>query len=210
MTADNAFHVKTIRVGPLETDCYVASYEAGKAVVIDPGFEAGRILRACKGTEVTHILITHGHYDHICAVDEVRSATGAKVVIHKDDLPLYSNAKEIAFSFGEDCVSLRPPDMLLEKEGGIPDIPVSFLHTPGHSPGGVVYIMGGFLFSGDTLFAGSIGRTDLPGSDNGRMKKSLEKLLKLDEGLKVYPGHGPGTSIKEEITSNPFLNGAWV
>jgi hydroxyacylglutathione hydrolase len=143
-------------------------------------------------------------------VDEVRSSTKAKVVIHKDDLQLYSGAKEIAFSFGEDCARLRPPDMLLEKEGVIPGIPVNFLHTPGHSPGGVVYIIGNCLFSGDTLFAGSIGRTDLPGSDNGRMKKSLEKILRLDEKLKVFPGHGPETSLKEEITSNPFLNGAWV
>ncbi|MBN1522700.1 MAG: MBL fold metallo-hydrolase [Candidatus Aureabacteria bacterium] len=203
----NLEEIITIPVGPLQTNCYVILTSGGESVVIDPGFEAEKILKACGKTEMTHILLTHGHFDHVGAVDDLRQKAGCKVVLHEKELLLYKKACSIAAVFGLEGKELSPPDILIKEEEMPVSLPfeVKVFHTPGHSKGGVSFLIGDILFSGDTLFAGSIGRTDLPEGSWQDMQKSLHKLMSLDDSLLVYPGHGPATNLEIEKRTNPFL-----
>lgn len=204
--------IERIPVSLYATNCYIIGCKNTlEGVVFDPGGDAPTILDSIKKHNLTikYIILTHGHFDHIGALAEIKDKTGARVAVHKDDKDMLVNPnKSLSSLVGEDSKTVQP-DMLLE-EGHrleIGDFKLEILHTPGHTPGGICVIIDNrILISGDTLFAGSIGRTDLPGGDYGTLIKSIKtKLMVLDEEMPVYPGHGPATNIGYEKASNPFL-----
>lgn len=212
----NAVRVIPLAVGPLGANCYILVHPpSGEACVIDPGDEGARILQELpREVRVRYVIATHAHFDHVGAVAEVRKATGAPFLLHPQDMELLRQAPQAA----ERWLGFRPtpppePDGLLGhgqrlQVGGL------FLevrHTPGHSPGSVsLWVEGepGLVFTGDALFAGSIGRTDLPGGDLDQLLASIRgQLLSLPDAVVVYPGHGPTTTIGHERRTNPFLVG---
>lgn len=206
---------ETIVVGELGVNCYLlADSQTKEGVVIDPGGEAERIIAAVKasGIQVTGILNSHGHFDHIGANRRLVEASGAPLRIHKDDEPFLSRAAASAELYGLHADNSPPPAAYLA-EGEI----ISFgshqlkvIHTPGHSPGGCCFYLpeAGILISGDSLFAESIGRTDLPGGSQAQLVGAIRaKLLTLPETTKVFPGHGPSTTIGHEKKYNPYLGG---
>jgi glyoxylase-like metal-dependent hydrolase (beta-lactamase superfamily II) len=197
--------VKLFTVGMLGTNCYVVGDKgSGEAVVIDPGFdtesEAQRILDEAErnGLLIKYIINTHGHPDHNGGNIVLKDHTNAPILIHEADASMLNN----------------PPADRTLREGDIievGDVKLKVMHTPGHSPGSIALLAGEYVFSGDTLFAGSIGRYDLPGASLDELVKSLKKLLTLPDRVRVCPGHGPVTNIGEERRSNPFLrNFDWV
>ncbi|MBI4605897.1 MAG: MBL fold metallo-hydrolase [Planctomycetes bacterium] len=200
-------------VGPFaENSYFIVDPATREAVAIDPGDEPERLLRVVRtgGLKVRWILNTHGHLDHIGAVEALRAATGAPFHIHAADEPFVEAVAEQAAFFG------LPPPPVPEIDGALEEgqelcfgegpVRIKVFETPGHSPGSVTFDLGGVLFAGDVLFAGSIGRTDLPGGDLATLMRSIRaKLLVYPEATLVYPGHGPPTTIGEERRSNPFL-----
>jgi glyoxylase-like metal-dependent hydrolase (beta-lactamase superfamily II) len=195
----------------MQANCYlVCCEETACAAIIDPGGDAARIMARVRAEkrDVTLILNTHGHADHIGANDAIRKTTGAKVAIHADDAPmLTSAAQNLSMPAGEMLIC-SPADLLLR--GGerllVGKLEIEVIHTPGHTPGSVCFLSGQSLFSGDTLFAMSVGRTDFPGGSAGALVKSISgKLLTLPDETKVLPGHGQATTIGLERASNPFL-----
>ena len=206
--------VRTLPVGPLQCNCsIVADPEAREAVVIDPGDEADRILLALAETKcrAVTLLHTHGHFDHIGATAAVKRATGAAIRIHPADRPLYDGLSEQASFFG---LSAGPP---LPPDGGLADgesiavgrFRLDAISTPGHTPGSTCFRLDGktpILFSGDTLFRRSIGRTDFRGGDTEAILSSIRrKLYVLPPQTRVVCGHGPDTTIGEERRENPFV-----
>lgn len=205
--------VARLVVGPLSVNCYLLGCESTKeAVVIDPGDNPEEIMKIIenKGLSLRHILATHGHFDHVGAVRRLQVLTSAPFSIHKEDLGLLESLQEQAEFFG--CTGVERPsvDRFID-EGDTVQIGkgiLSVLHTPGHSRGGVCYLMDGMVFVGDTLFAGSVGRTDFPGCSQQVLLESIrDKLLPLGNEMKVYPGHGPSTTLGIEARTNPFLVG---
>lgn len=205
--------VETLTGGPAETNCYLVGCEATRqAAVIDPGWEARSVLARAEqlGLTITLILLTHGHFDHIGAVTDVRAATGAPVAmspLEKDWL--YANGG--AELFGLKIKPVADPDIELQP-GEVVSVGTLKFETrcaPGHTRGHVVFVEHGaqVVFTGDVLFAGSIGRTDLPGGDYDTLIQSIhDQLLTLPDEFKVYSGHGPPTTIGLERRSNPFLS----
>ncbi len=202
--------VKTVVVGPLQVNCHIIGDEkTRKAMIIDPGDEPDMIVDNVKKNSLTvdYIVCTHGHFDHVGAVSDIKKETGAKIILHREDLAIYESAVELARYFG---IALEPqpaPDMLV-KEGDKIDVgTLSFVvyQSPGHSPGGIVLYGEGIVITGDTLFAGSIGRTDLPGGDEKKIGKSLRNLMLLPEATRVLCGHGPSSTIGREKRENPFM-----
>jgi hydroxyacylglutathione hydrolase len=202
--------LKTLAVGPLETNCYILGDEKSKeAVVIDPGGDFEEIRRELDGSnlKVKFIVLTHGHFDHTGALAQLKKATGAEVLIHAEDANMLSAAGQPFFlETGNDPCEA---DWTL-KEGdkiSFGSFTLEVLHTPGHTQGGISLATDNMVFVGDTLFCGSIGRTDLPGGSYKQILLSIkEKLLSKGDDCLVYPGHGPASSIGEERESNPFLN----
>jgi glyoxylase-like metal-dependent hydrolase (beta-lactamase superfamily II) len=204
--------LKRLAVGALGANCYIVGCEKEKTgMVIDPGGDAGRIISEISnlGLKIKTIILTHGHGDHIGAANAVKSATGAEIAIHADDIGVMQD-KVLCDMFGLDYNPVNQPDILLK--GGdmitVGELKFTVIHTPGHSRGGICLFGEGVLFSGDTLFSGSIGRTDLArwGGDYNTIIKSIKtKLLTLDDATIVYPGHGPKTTIGDERRGNPFL-----
>ncbi len=188
--------IKALVLGMFGTNCYIVGSEAtGEGIIIDPGDEARTILQTVKsmGLNVKLIAITHGHMDHTGALEDIRRATGAPVVIHRDDADV--------------LMRIGTNDRLLN--GGetikVGDLNFTVIHTPGHSPGGICLYGNGVLFCGDTLFNLSIGRTDIGGNYNQLINSIVSKLMILPDDTVVYPGHGPETTIGTERRSNPFL-----
>jgi hydroxyacylglutathione hydrolase len=199
-------------VGPLQVNCFILADDKTKeAVVIDPGDDAQDILKVIRdrGLRVRYIVNTHAHFDHVGANKAVKDATGAELMLHEADAPLLAVAASQSRSFGMGPVSSPPPDRLLKHGDKITagEVSLTVLHTPGHTPGGISLAEEGMVFTGDALFAGSIGRTDFPGGDLMSLIGSIKKyLLTLPDDTKVFSGHGPASTIGEERRENPFLN----
>ena len=201
--------VKVLQVGPIGTNCYLLEDEkAHVAAVIDPGDEAGRILQVIKddGVDVKYILLTHGHYDHTTAVPELHQALPqAEIYIHKADA---NGAGSRLFPLAGQI-----PDLKFYDEGDVltlGELTIQVLHTPGHSKGSVTLKVGDVLFCGDTLFAGSCGRTDLAGGSYEEIMASLKKLGELPGDYHVCPGHDVTSTLERERRSNPFLREAMM
>jgi hydroxyacylglutathione hydrolase len=205
--------LETFPVGLLQCNCSIlGDEEAGEAIVIDPGDEVGRIERRLRelGLKLKQILITHAHIDHIGGALRLKKLTGAPIFLNEADLPLVKMMAEQAKWVGMATPDTAPPDEGLEDgmSVGLKRYPAEVLHTPGHTQGSVCLLFAPMkmVVAGDTLFAGSIGRTDLPGGNYGQILESIEtRLLTLPGDTKVIPGHGPATTIADERKSNPFL-----
>ena len=210
--------LESAAVGPFFKNGYVVGCERTKqAVFIDPGDEVEQLLAfiTAEQLQVAYILLTHAHVDHVSGVAEAQRALNVPIYLHKDDLLLYQNAVRAGMMFGLTVEEPPPVDRYYEGEGPITfgDYSVRVVHTPGHCPGGVCLAVSKAgedaapaLFVGDTLFAGSIGRTDLPGGDYGTLLKAItERLLAFPDESIVYSGHGPETTIGREKATNPFV-----
>jgi len=198
--------------GQFAQNCYlIADAASGEAVVVDPGEEWERILHEAetRGWRIGAIWLTHAHIDHILGVAGVREATGAPILLHPADRPLYDSLPEQALWFGFRLQPPPPPDRPLAQDDVLSVGPHRFRvrHAPGHSPGSVCLLGEGLALVGDVLFAGSIGRSDLPGGDGAELLRTIRReLLSLDDDTRVLPGHGPETTVGAERRSNPFLS----
>lgn len=199
-------------VGPFQENCYLVVDEPSReGVLVDPGDDGERIVRMVQRAGVTPqaVWLTHAHLDHIGAVSAVRREWKVPVLLHPDDLVIYRRGAQSAAAYGLPFDQPGDPDGSLA-HGQMLELGKSRFtvhHTPGHAPGHVVFLGDGVMLGGDLLFAGSIGRTDLPLSDPERMTESLDRVAGLPEETVVYPGHGPATSIGQERATNPFLTG---
>lgn len=200
-------------LGQMGTNCYVLWDEKSlEAAVIDPGFEDQRIVDVITQNNLTvkYILLTHGHFDHLGGVNQIRKLTGAKVLIHANDADCLTDPKRNLSILAGMSMALKPADgYLSEKENiNVGDINIRVMHTPGHSKGGVCLLAENTLISGDTLFNTSIGRTDFADGDLTELLNAIEfKLFLLDDAIRVLPGHGDDTTIGYEKKNNPFLKG---
>ena len=192
--------VYALPLGDYQTNCYIVHEDDSKAcLLIDPGYQSEDILDVCrkKGLEITAILLTHGHFDHVGAVKELAAETGCDVYLHEADLsmpPMMTAGKLYythTYNEGDDVT--------------IAGLPVTVMHTPGHTPGSVCLKIENHLFSGDTLFAGSCGRTDLPGGSWKTIQQSLARLATLEGNFWVHPGHGESTTLAQEKKYNPYM-----
>ncbi|HEV2136640.1 MAG TPA: MBL fold metallo-hydrolase [Terracidiphilus sp.] len=205
--------LETFPVGPLACNCTIlGDEEAGEAIVIDPGDEVSRIHRrlADLGLKLKQILVTHAHIDHVGGALKLKRLTGAPILLNESDLPLLKMMAMQAAWLGVGTPETAPPDESLD-EGltvGLARYPAQVIHTPGHTEGSVCLHFAPLkmVIAGDTLFAGSIGRTDLPGGNYDQIIESIHsRLLTLPDETRVFPGHGPVTTIGEERKGNPFL-----
>lgn len=207
-------HVITFPAGPLQCNCsIIACPETKEAAVIDPGGDVDEILKLLQdnGLTVKYLLHTHAHFDHILGSRELKEKTGAKICLHEGDDWLYENLGMQCGLFGFKSDEPLPVDVHLndEEELKIGNIKTRVIHTPGHTPGSLCFEMSAkdnLLYSGDTLFQHSIGRTDLWGGSMDDIIKSIRgKLFRLDDSTTVVPGHGPNTTIHQEKKLNPFV-----
>jgi glyoxylase-like metal-dependent hydrolase (beta-lactamase superfamily II) len=204
-----------MEVGPLAVNCYIVELVSSrKAAVVDPGDDGEAVLAEIGklGLSVDKILLTHGHFDHVGAVGLLRKTSGAAVHIHEDDVERMKTARRQGMMFGLWVPDTPPPDVLVGEGDRVAfaDLEILVAHTPGHTPGCVSYIMSGekMAFVGDLIFAGSIGRTDLPGGDYDALIRAVrEKIFVLPGDTVLFPGHGPATTVGREKRSNPFFTG---
>ena len=191
--------LKTFPIGSLQTNCYMAWAEGSeKCILIDPGYEPELLLEQVRLQRKTleAILLTHGHFDHVGGVKQIAAETGCKVYICAEEIK-----QPLRYSDGLHYTDTVAEGDVLELAG----LTLQVLHTPGHTPGCVCYLCGDTLFSGDTLFAGTCGRTDLPGGDHKTILKSLKRLADLEGNFKVLPGHGPASDLDLERRYNPYM-----
>ena len=209
--------LEMLTVGTLYTNCYIVGCsETLDGLIIDPGFDRERetdiILKAVDQHRlmIKYIVNTHGHPDHTSGNRALKEATGAPILIHELDAPKLIDASKNLFGLR---VTSPPADRMLKDRETVQvgQIKLKVLHTPGHSKGGISLLGEKVVFTGDTLFAGSIGRYDLPGGSLEEIKNALKKLMTLPDHMKVYPGHGPASTIGEERKTNPFLQDfSWI
>lgn len=206
--------LETIPVGPLSVNCYLFGDEsAGRVIVIDPGAETERVLEAIEasGCRLEAIVATHGHFDHVSGIAEVKRAhPEAPFLAHQDDLFLLESNADRAGRWGFEVEDCPPADRYLADGDmvGVGDLELRVIHTPGHSPGGICLAGDRIVFAGDTLFQGSVGRTDVPGGDQEQLVRSIrERLYVLPCATRVYPGHGPATTIGDEKRTNAVVRG---
>ncbi|UFS71260.1 MBL fold metallo-hydrolase [Geomonas sp. RF6] len=205
--------MEIVVVDPLGVNCVILGDEKTKVgAIVDPGGDASDILAAVErlGLTVKYIINTHGHFDHIGANAEVKEKTGAELLIHEGDFPMLTRASQWATQYGLSVQDSPHPTSYLTDgmKIEIGGLTVEVIHTPGHTPGGCsLYLKEeGIVITGDTLFADSVGRTDLPGGSHQTLIRSIrEKLLVLPDDTTVWPGHGPSTTIGRERHGNPFL-----
>lgn len=202
--------LETIKVGELETNCYIFGDKNGEAVVIDPGDNADVIMQNVNKHNCTikYIVLTHGHFDHIGAVAALKKQTQAKVIIHELDADCLTDAtRNLSYYMGMPEIQIEADSVI--KEGEIIEAgnrKLTVIHTPGHTAGSICLKAEEMLFSGDTLFKESAGRTDLPGGSSKQIMESInEKLMKLDDAMLVYPGHSECSTIGYERKHNPFV-----
>jgi glyoxylase-like metal-dependent hydrolase (beta-lactamase superfamily II) len=203
-----------LNLGPLDNNTFVVGHPGTReAAVIDVGFEPERAIAAVReaGLTVRYLLNTHAHYDHVAGMRTVQKALGGSYWLHPADQPLLDRVNQQAAAFGFPMV--EPPEDVHDLADGVTlplgDQQLEVMHTPGHSPGGVCFRWGDWLWAGDTLFAGSIGRTDLPGGSFEELERSIRaRLFPLGDAVEVFTGHGPFTTIGRERRSNPFVGEA--
>ncbi len=206
--------IRQLTVGMMGVCCYILSCdETKKAAIIDPGGDEDRILATCRDEDldVQYIIATHGHPDHVCGNGPIQEATGAKIVMHKDDAEFFAQP-DIKKYFSMLGLAESPPPDIIVQEGDTITFgkeSLKVLHTPGHTPGGICLYSPPNCFTGDTLFVGGVGRTDFPGGSMDELSRSIrEKLLTLPPDTTVWPGHGYGglrSTIGEEARSNPYF-----
>ncbi|HET7585993.1 MAG TPA: MBL fold metallo-hydrolase [Gemmatimonadaceae bacterium] len=204
--------MRTLAVGAFQENCHVlVDTAARRAVLVDPGAEPERLLAALREDDATleAIWLTHAHVDHVGAIAGVIRRSPVPVYLHPLDRPLYDRAVEMGALFG---LNIEPPpvETVALAEGDVVHVgeaALSVMHTPGHAPGHVVFHGHGMAFVGDCLFAGSVGRTDLPLANAPDLVRSLERIAALPDDTRVFSGHGPSTTIGRERTTNPFLTG---
>lgn len=210
-TTQPQFIIRTFPVGPLQCNCSVIGDSlSGRALVIDPGGDADQILALVKELNLTVVAIihTHAHLDHILAAGEIKKATGAPIFLHESDQFLWDIVEQQCAMFGVPSVSLPDPDHHLHDDQALDCCGGVTIHTPGHTPGSVSFWFEQYktLIAGDTLFLGSIGRTDLPGGDFDQIVTSIkERIYSLDDEAVVVTGHGPNTTIGSEKVANGFV-----
>jgi glyoxylase-like metal-dependent hydrolase (beta-lactamase superfamily II) len=201
--------IDTLIVGPLQVNCFII-YDEGSddAVVVDPGDEAEKIIKLIEGRKlkVSRIVCTHAHFDHVGAVARMKEKTGAAVMLHKGDLDIYMRADKQGALWGFHIEQPPAPDMhMLEgDEIAVGRFRLKVLHTPGHSPGGICLFGEGVIITGDTIFAGSVGRTDFPGGSLEELKKSFARIITLPAQTRMFPGHGPLSTVGNEKKNNFF------
>ena len=200
-------------VGELQENCFVLFDENKNAFVVDPGTSSDIIIEAIEknNLNIKYILLTHGHFDHVGAVAGLKKKFNAPVYLHKNDKNFLENPKEVRESaFGLQIESANV-DVFVKEGDEIPfsDDYIKVIETPGHTLGSVCYLFKNYLFAGDTLFNGSIGRTDFPESDHSLMIESLKLLKELDDEIYVLSGHGPESQMNYEKMSNPYLRRVW-
>lgn len=208
--------LESVVVGPLMVNCYVLGCENSReGVVVDPGDDTDRILDVVTrhGLKVVAVINTHGHFDHTGGNQRIVTETGAGLLIHELDAPMLARAVDTAAMFGLTAENSPPPSRFLTEGEFVAfgEYRLRVLHTPGHTLGGCSLHLEGMVFTGDTLFADSVGRTDFPGGSSVALGKSIrEKLLILPDDTIVYPGHGPSTTIGRERKHNPYLTPSGV
>lgn len=202
--------ISTIVVGPLQVNCFIV-YDEGShdAIVVDPGDDAEKIIRPIEDgkLEVSRIVCTHAHFDHIGAVKRLKDKTGAVVMLHKEDLDIYTRADKHGEVWGFKIEQPPEPDIYVVDgdEIFLGRSCFKVLHTPGHSPGGICLYGEDVIFTGDTIFAGSVGRTDFTGGSMAELKRSFSKVISLPPETRIFPGHGPLTTVKKEKEYNFFI-----
>ena len=194
--------VFTLPLGAFQTNCYVVQpEEQNRCILVDPGYEAAKILLFLEEKDLTPeaILLTHGHFDHVGAVRELAEKTGCPVYLHPEDtsMPAELTGGPLYYTH-----PLQKGQTL-----SLAGMEIGVLHTPGHTPGSVCFAIGELLFTGDTLFAGTCGRTDLPGGSFATITRSLAGLRQLQTDYRVFPGHGSATTLEREKAANPYLRG---
>ena len=193
-------NIHMLTLGLYQTNCYIVYNEgSNKCLVIDPGYEANTILNrtALLGLEIEAILLTHGHFDHVGAVRQIAADTDCQVYLQESELSLPAAMTDGPLYYTD----LYPESGVLNLAG----LDIKIIKTPGHTPGSVCLLIGDAIFSGDTLFAGSMGRCDFPGSNIFDMRKSLKKLCNLAGDYRVFPGHAEATTLEHERKTNPYL-----
>lgn len=200
-----------ISVGPLQGNSYIIGDENTKdAIVIDPGDEGDRILEVVRvnNLKVKEIICTHAHFDHVGAAGDIKNGTDARIMMHKEDLDTYSLAKDQAAFWGFRVDDLPQPDGFLDEGDEVKVGSLSFkvMHTPGHSRGGICLYGEGMVITGDTIFKGSIGRTDFPGGSIDELRGSFRRIINLPDDTRIFPGHGPETAVGYEKKTNFFMS----
>jgi glyoxylase-like metal-dependent hydrolase (beta-lactamase superfamily II) len=203
--------IEQIIVGPLESNCFIVFDEQKhQALIVDPGAEPDKILRFIEAgkLDVNYIVCTHAHFDHVGAVAAIREKTAASIVLHKLEREIYAGVKDQGALWGFTVEQPPQPDKLVE-EGDtlrVGDLEFTVLHTPGHSPGGICLYGAGVLISGDSIFAGSVGRTDFFGGSIEALKGSFKRIISLPPDTKILPGHGEQTTVGIEKEMNFFVH----
>lgn len=200
--------VKCNVFGSLENNCYLITDRAtGKSALVDCTEDSEKMRKFISGADLEYILLTHGHYDHIGGVSALSASTGAKVVISREDEPMLTSSKASLAAFTGAVHTNAHADITVSDGDKIQlgESTISVISTPGHTPGGVCYLCDDKIFSGDTLFFCSCGRTDFPGGSLDQMLVSLNKLASLNGNYKVYPGHDRETSLDFERANNPYM-----
>ncbi len=192
-------NIHTLTLGSFQTNCYILE-ENGRCAIIDPGYEPEKILAFLQETALRPeaVLLTHGHFDHVGAVEALLKATGCDLYMHRAD-----HSQPAIYKILYPLTGRLSPTFV--EEGDAVPMGLQVIETPGHTPGSVCYLAPGVIFTGDTLFCGSCGRTDLPGGNGRILKESLKRLAALEENFTLYPGHGESTDLAGEKRYNPYL-----